>query len=712
VISALVYGRNDSHGYNLHRRVALSLNCLAEILRDVDDEIIFVDYNTPDELPTLIEAVADTLTGRCLSLLRVLRVPAAIHAHRFAKRTHLAAVEAVARNVAARRANTSNRWLLSTNTDMIVFPLSEIYLNDICRDLPDAYYSLPRFELPEWVWERLPRSDPRRTTDQLKLLGPKLRLDEPTLNHEWIRFDSPGDFQLILRQDFIAIDGFDEDMLLGWHVDSNLSRRLFLRRGCVESLEGRVAGYHCNHNRIATILHGNKWIANDLDRFFFSVKQADLPMQRATWGLADLDLEEVPVRERVGPSLLTEVSGSIPEASPPTPRDARDAKFASSYDSGHVLPFVIDSLVFLPPEAIAMYVGVNPCLRRMVSEFIRRAGRQRGLAVPDMEDESSVDGQAWNASIFIVDLGVDTSRIESSRGVACASEQEELNRVFETLQRLVELERERIKSGQHPRRFVLVNSSAAFWNAYVLAEMHCSPTTPHTRVRAATVRRDPDVSEKAQAAGIRALRLRRWASRPHQSAGHALHVRPGETVSFKKSDDFGGFGDGWFYPDRTGIWTEGPRASVTIATDGSGSRITAIEFRFNDIGLCHGSQLCADLYVDDVWANRRSFSGSDSDIVWRTRLTSSSLAKPRTRVTIVFEEATNWSDERCLGLHLESLTLKRAGLAGQLQEIVNESRRRIVELRPVPPALYWLRRPLRGARSTIRTALRRSTASR
>ena len=69
VISLLLYGRNDAHGYNLHRRAALSLNCLAEVLTDPDDEIVFVDYNTPDELPTFVEALADTLTERCLDLL-------------------------------------------------------------------------------------------------------------------------------------------------------------------------------------------------------------------------------------------------------------------------------------------------------------------------------------------------------------------------------------------------------------------------------------------------------------------------------------------------------------------------------------------------------------------------------------------------------------------------------------------------------------------
>src|ERR671930_2543041 len=87
VISVILYGRNDAHGYNLHRRAALSLNCLAEVLTDPDDEIVFVDYNTPDELPTLAEALSDTLTDRCLDLLRVVRVPAEMHEQRLSART-------------------------------------------------------------------------------------------------------------------------------------------------------------------------------------------------------------------------------------------------------------------------------------------------------------------------------------------------------------------------------------------------------------------------------------------------------------------------------------------------------------------------------------------------------------------------------------------------------------------------------------------------
>ena len=121
MISVVLYGRNDSYGYNLHKRAALSLNCIAEVLDGADDEILFVDYNTPDDFPTFPEAIQDTLTPKAKRLLRVLRIRPRDHA-RFADRSHLVALEPVARNVAVRRSNPANRWILSTNTDMIFVP--------------------------------------------------------------------------------------------------------------------------------------------------------------------------------------------------------------------------------------------------------------------------------------------------------------------------------------------------------------------------------------------------------------------------------------------------------------------------------------------------------------------------------------------------------------------------------------------------------------
>ena len=124
MISIVLYGRNDSYGYNLHKRAAISFNALAEVMSDADDEILFVDYNTPDDHPTFPEAIHDTLTDKAKRHMRILRVRPEQHAHLKSK-THLVALESQSRNVALRRSNPNNRWILYTNTDMLLVPRNE-----------------------------------------------------------------------------------------------------------------------------------------------------------------------------------------------------------------------------------------------------------------------------------------------------------------------------------------------------------------------------------------------------------------------------------------------------------------------------------------------------------------------------------------------------------------------------------------------------------
>jgi len=560
VISVIVYGRNDVHGYNAHRRTALSLNCIAELLTDSDDEIVFVDYNTPDELPTLPAALADTLTQRCLSLLRVIRVPARVHRQHFAERTHLPIVEPVARNAGVRRASPSNRWLLSTTTDMVFVPLRGRTLSETCSELPDGFYALPRFELPEWVWEQIPRDDSKAAIAAIADMGPRLRLDEKTLSHGPIRFDAPGDFQLVLRDDFVAIDGFDEEMLLGWHVDSNLSKRLLLHRGSISSLEEDVAGYHCNHTRMPTIYHRSE-AANDLNRFFFALDQVELPAQRKVWGLADVKLDEVQVDGHARARFSDAVLATTVDASGPLgPFDARDTKFALAYDSSHVLSFVVDALSVSSPDARVAYVGCNSALEARLSELVARLELAGPLAAADLEDEDSLADLDRVADVFIIDLGIDLSVLPAPLSAGDGSEfatlRARLFKTFRAFRRVVELERARLERGAHPRRFVLVNSAAVFWNAYVLAQLHCSQTTAHSRVRRAVVKAVPDESEAAKGAQARAVRLGRWITR-RDFPRRSLEIRPGETVEIRELDHYAGFGDGWAFPDRAAIRTRG-----------------------------------------------------------------------------------------------------------------------------------------------------------
>jgi hypothetical protein len=665
VITVILYGRNDAHGYNLHRRAALSLNCIAEVLTDPDDEIVFVDYNTPDELPTFVEALADTLTDRCLDVLRVFRVPAAIHAERFAARTHLPAIEPIARNAGVRRANPANRWLLSTNTDMVFLPLVSQSMSEICSALPDGFYGLPRFELPEWLWERLPRSDPQRAMADVARLGPGLHLDEPTLSNEWIRFDAPGDFQLVLRDDYLAIDGLDEEMLLGYHVDSNLSRRMLLHRGSIETVEASLAGYHCNHGRSPTVYHGTGTVANDLARFFVQVDRADIPEQRHTWGLADVPLEEVPVRERTGLRVADMVLAAIPpSAGPRSPSDAARVPFELTYDSGHILPFVADSLAVSAPDAVIGYLGANPVLERMLAEVVERQGFESPLALAAFADTGSIEELARTADVIVVDLGVDASLVDASvseaRNHQPAPLPAGLDRALDALDRLVELERARLEKGEHPRRFVLVHSWTVFWDAYVLANFDCSHMTAHSRVRRATVKLVPSWDEATREALARERRLARWATRG-EAGDRRMHLRTNEAVVVNDLTEFSGFGDGWSFPDD-GIWTQGSRSELALALDGIGEGDCILTLSLGSICVRRDASLRVEALVDGERAAARDFHFGDA--AWRIELPPGSPADGQVDLAFEIEEPTTphalgWSseDERPLGINVRALTI-------------------------------------------------------
>jgi hypothetical protein len=669
LISVILYGRNDAHGYNLHRRAALSLNCIAEVLTDPDDEIVFVDYNTPDELPTFVEALADTLTDRCLGLLRVLRVPAAVHERRFASRTHLPAIEPAARNAGVRRANPSNRWLLSTNTDMIFLTQTEASLSDLCRQIADGFYGLPRFELPEWLWERLPRIDPARAMAEIERLGPGLRLDEPTVSHEWIRFDAPGDFQLILRDDFFAIDGLDEEMLLGYHVDSNLSRRMLFHRGSIDSLGDSLAGYHCNHNRERTVYHGAQIVSNDLERFVVKVEGAELPAQRDIWGLVDEPVEEVDVRERVGPRIAAALAGAIPSGpGPRAPSDAARLPYELTYDSGHVLPFVADALAVSGSSETVGYVGANPLLERMLAAAVAELWFESPLQSARLDDLTSVEELAARADVVVVDLGIDASSADPSLASPGTHQParipRELREAFDVLERLVDLERARLDRGERPRRFVLVHSWTVFWDAFVIANFDCSHTTAHSRVRRATVRRVSADDGATRSALARQRLLLRWATRG-EAGPHRLLVPARGAVELGRLRDYQGFGDGWAFPEVAGIWTQGRRSELALALEGgNGDRVLALSL--GSICVAPDSSLSVAAFVNGQCVAARQFNWGDPS--WHIELPTSASASDEVDLTfeIIDEPRTplelGWSedDDRPLGIQLRTMTLMPA----------------------------------------------------
>lgn len=429
MFSVIIYGRNDSHGYNLHKRAAISFNAIAEVMSDPDDEILFVDYNTPDDHPTFPEAIHDTLTDKAKQVLRIFRVRPEQHVHLKA-RTHLVALEAQSRNVALRRSNPRNRWILYTNTDMLLVPRNEKEsLSDILGAIPDGFYEVPRFELPEMLWEAaFDRKDPAGNLAKLRDWSMRFHLNQVVHNFMPMRYDALGDFQAALRDDMFAIHGFDEEMLLGWHCDSNLAARLALYRGGVDTLVDKLFGYHCDHTRVAAANNkGRQTKMNDQDRFIWDISSPYLPSQADDWGWPELDIEEIRLNKDTSyERFVAGVGSAIEPAKEPYRTTNLEWHLFNdlSYDLLHTLPFVCDQVLTYPRTSTLMFVGTRAdFLSRFVTAW-RGMGFTGPILVPteceglpvDLEgvETGSFNDLLRRADMFIFEFGLATQGMHES----------------------------------------------------------------------------------------------------------------------------------------------------------------------------------------------------------------------------------------------------------------------------------------------------------
>jgi len=375
VISIIAYGRNDNYSYNLVKRTALAFNCLAELLTS-DDEIVFTDYNTPDHLPTLPEAIWDTLTDKALRLVKVIRISAALH-EAIKKDSPLPILENVSRNAAIVRSNAQNHWILSTNPDVLLV-LSSHWQNlpELLAGVNDSFYEMPRMDIPESVWSSLKRTDPEANIRTLRdwLVCHRAAIAETSPDwqfQKYILFDAPGDFQLAPREYFVRLRGFDESMNKYFHSDSNLAKRMWLLNGeRTDHLLGKLWVLHQDHylsgewaKTVTGIVH------NDLS--VHVTCQNKVEANEADWGLQNIQLptfalSEKIKRERVSFSdPATSIDGDLPMS------QEVDWRTQSLYRLCHYQPEVLvlylrESLRVASPDSLLVYIGQNAATFELV----------------------------------------------------------------------------------------------------------------------------------------------------------------------------------------------------------------------------------------------------------------------------------------------------------------------------------------------------------
>ena len=496
MISVIVYGRNDSHGYNLHKRAAISLNCIAEVLTDKDDEIIFVDYNTPDDFITFPEAIADTLTDRCKKMLRIIRVRPEQHHKYFKSQTDLVALEPVSRNVGFRASNPNNRWMLCTNTDMVFAPHGDKKsLSDIVRDSPDGFYELPRYEMPDLLWEGLDRKNPIENIRLMKQWGMRYHINEILERFEFVRFDAPGDFQLFLRKDIFAIDGFDERYNLGWHMDSNLCKRFSLMYDKILSADPYLAGWHCNHTRTHSIAHGTGRKSNAWEDVVIHIARPDVPEQRETWGLVGEKLEEISLKQNRQSDVEGVLSQLIPAANAKIYHFKNIPTEWVDCPSEHLIPYIADIIYPFHRDSVAGYFGSDPDQftafvrvwkalgfkgdvlligHNQLADFIKSSGLESLKAVtPEEADE--------RCNMFIGDF-----RVCRSDRYVCDLEEHDIQRNI--MEYLISLERQRMEQPTHvPRKFIVMNGVQYLVCKLLGAYTNMQETPYGTRIRHGSV---------------------------------------------------------------------------------------------------------------------------------------------------------------------------------------------------------------------------------
>ena len=468
------------------------------------------------------------------------------------------------------------------NTDMILLPrVFGQSVTTLVGPLGDGLYHLPRFELPEAFWESLPRTDPGAIFQAVENWAGRIQFDEVTLSDPWNLYDAPGDFQLFPRTAIFEIDGFDEAMCHGWHVNSNIARRLSQYFGETRPMEG-LRGYHCNHSRVASIYQGAARTQNDAAKYVYGLTDIYLPSQRNTWGLPDERLEEIDM----GRSRTFQFAERVFEASGTSDRPRREVRQTDDESfwefSDHVFLHLASALEPLPRSSQITYFGFNGRMLQQLANFVKSSGFRSTIAVSPIWKEV-VDGFDFvraafapfdrppvdlNADVLVFDFAIDCADKDKCPAFERARPPLPYLQLCELFLQAVSCHRKENGAKRSvPALFVV--SSAFYFPIYQLVEANIAGPSGsfHSRIRQGYVRPDPAPWFDDKWPGYRevigrssdALSARR--QQPAVAVDAWVRSEPIRTslengrVTLRK---------GWLSLESNGIWTVGLEADLSL----------------------------------------------------------------------------------------------------------------------------------------------------
>ena len=212
-LSLVAAGRHDDHGRGFLTRCQSFLDVLAgQCARyGLKAELIIVDWNTPPDKPPLDEVLVQPAGNGYLDL-KFIRVPAEVH-QRMDNHDQIPFFQMIAKNVGIRRA--SGKFVLATNLDVI---LSN-----------DMVHFLAQKELRSGVFYRADRYDlaSRFLPEEASLdqIMDFCRLDVIRIHEKEgrrLHTNACGDFTLMSKNDWLALEGYPEHHLYSIYIDAIL----------------------------------------------------------------------------------------------------------------------------------------------------------------------------------------------------------------------------------------------------------------------------------------------------------------------------------------------------------------------------------------------------------------------------------------------------------------------------------------------------------
>lgn len=229
--SVILTSRNDNYGGNLHKRTTMVLLSLIEN----HDEVIFVDWKTKNG-EGVISNIKHNLpqTGK----LKYIQVPKEFLKEKYPEIADYSMIESIGRNIGLRRA--SHDYIISTNIDIVTTPLDDSILKE------DVFYTVPRRDVEESF--HLSFDDYQKLYSHLILnkdsFRAKERLESET--DKWSLINCCGDYQIGHKNIWNQMKGFEESILFGCGIDTNVMRKASFYSN-IQVLDHYI--FHLNHGK-------------------------------------------------------------------------------------------------------------------------------------------------------------------------------------------------------------------------------------------------------------------------------------------------------------------------------------------------------------------------------------------------------------------------------------------------------------------------------